>query len=227
MNAESNAQTKAPTEPTANDQALADPQRDDQEQYDEYVANIAHSIADIANHLTDYVGPEADMNGEIRESEFLVPFLTSKVLGMLCWASNKTVDDSVASARGLAARGERLRRRFNGSEVDDLALQENNFRVGQRMHQIRVAKAFQEAAKTVYAEQTGRDYGIAQTNPNAAQSMAAMEAAALAKHLGADSKDAAAAQQPKGYDRRPAIWKDPASGERYALNSEGVYEPIG
>lgn len=209
---------------TATDMALEDPERAAKEAIDEFQANLMHDFARIADAISEAVGPETDINGEILDNEYLVPFLTSKWLGLICWAANRIVDDATKSASGLANRGLRLAKRFQGSEVEDLQLQENNHRVNQRLHQVGVARAIQEACRQVYAEQTGRDYGVTPAANDVKTTMARLEAEALAKSLGADTR-----KQPDNgrVDRRPAIYTDRETGERFALNAEGQYEPIG
>lgn len=179
-------------------------------------------LNELADLISEYVGPETDLNGDIIESEYLVPFLTSSILGKIAWCAMKSVEDTEKGIRGLAARGQRMARRFNGSEIDDLELQKNTHRLRSREHQLQAAHIFLASVRDVYEVQTGRQYGNTGQNGGQAQTAAALEAQALAQKYGADPKD----EKRSGNDGRPMIYTDQADGQKYALNGDGHYEPI-
>lgn len=199
--------------------ALA-PNHDNQDAYDEMVANFAHHIAAVSDLITDHLGEEVDLNGDPVDTEYLVPFLTSSVLGKIAWSFSKSVEDTEKGLKGLAARGVRLARRSAGSEIEDLEVQKNTHRIHQRESQLEIAQALADAARQVYEDQTGRTYGQTTQADPSKQTAASIEAEALAKRWGSDPKS-----EKRSTDNRPAIYVD-ADGNKYGLNADGHYEAI-
>ncbi len=189
----------------------------------ELVAALAGDIASSAQaiELALVAGRSQDaMDQGSGQSEYLVEFLTSKMLGRGCWAAKTAVKDAQVWLGKLSNQATALLRRADGTEINNVKLEIKARQVADALHQLHIAEAWSEATELVYTEMTGNVYGPVARNESAALTAAAVDLQAMIAPY-ANQEPVKVGER----DDRPAKWTD-ETGQDHILGTDGQYHRV-